>query len=123
MMGAMPRDRHLTVFAVILAVLGAPLSLFLVLVPLAALRIALSGLPPGDADDAWIVAIVLPLGFGLGLLGAWQLAVARGLWRMRRWAWWGGLAICALWCMGALIPFGAYGLFALLRAPVREQFA
>lgn len=118
----MPRDLHVSIYAALLAATGLPLAGFVVLVPLAALRVAVYGLPPGDADAGWIFAIVLPLTFGLGLVGVAQLVTALGLWRQRRWGWLAGLACCAVWMMGGLLPLGAYGLYALLRGPVRERF-
>lgn len=113
----------MSILSGLLALTGLPLTLFLLLTPAAALRVALLGVPPGDAEDAWILAIVLPLAFGLGLVGAFQVATAVGLWRGRRWAWVAGLCCSGLWIMGGLLPLGAYGLFTLLRASVRERAA
>lgn len=115
------RDRHVSILSGLLGLTGLPLALFLVLSPLAALRVALLGMPPGEGDDAWILAIVLPLTLALGLVGALQVATAVGLWRQRRWAWVAGLCCSGLWIMGGLLPLGAYGLFTLLRASVRER--
>ena len=119
----MARDPHLIALSALLMLTGLPLSLFLVLAPLAGLRVALFGLPPGDADDFWILAVVLPLTFAMGVVGAAQVGTAVGLWRQRPWAWVAGLVHCGLWIMGGLLPLGAYGLFVLLRSSARERFA
>ncbi len=119
-----PLDLHLKLLCGLLAVMGVPLASFVVLTPMAVVSVALNGMPGGsDPDERWILLILLPLCMGLGLLGALQLAAAWGLWRGRRWGYLGALLASLVWCMGGLLPFGLYGLFALLRAEVRPRLS
>jgi hypothetical protein len=117
-------DLHLKLLCGLLAVLGVPLASFVVLTPLAALSVAVNGMPGGgDPAEGWILLILLPICMGLGLLGALQLAAAWGLWRGRRWGYLSALLASLVWCIGGLLPFGLYGLFALLRAEVRPRLS
>ena len=119
-----PLDLHLKLLGVLLTVIGVPLAALAVLTPLAVASVAINGLPAGDdPEELWIALILLPVCLALGLLGALQLAAAWGLWRGRRWGYLGALIASLVWCMGGLLPFGLYGLFALLRADVRPRLS
>lgn len=117
-----PLDRPLLALLGALILIGLPLAPLAPLTPLALLSIALQGLPGGGApEDKWILMILLPFSFAIGLLGLAQLAAAWGLKRGRRWGYQGALAISLVWCMAGLLPFGLLGLYALLRLEVRPR--
>ncbi len=115
-------DAHVRCFAGLMFVLALPLVLMLVLSPIAAVRLAFFDPPIGRSEDALIAAVVLPIGFALGVYGVALLVIAVGLFKRRRWAGYWGAAVALTWFPLGLVPFGAYGLFALLRKRVRADW-
>lgn len=107
------------ILAALMIVFSVPLLLMLVLSPIAMVRVFLLDGPP-KPDDRMVAAIILPLGFVLGLYGVAMAIVGRGLWKGRAsfgvWA----IVICASWITFGLLPFGVYGVFALVRPQVRD---
>jgi hypothetical protein len=77
----------------------------------------------GDAVAPWFGA-----GFGLlgglcsGGIGALNAAVAVGLGRGSKWAWFGGLILGGLYLPSICLPFGAAIFVALLQADARALF-
>lgn len=117
----LPRDIHLRVLAALMGVVSAPLLLMLVLSPIALIRVVVS---PSDfrGDDIPVAIAVLVLTFFLGIYGVVNAIAAYKLWkRQSRGGWWAA-AVCVTWIPVGLLPFGAYGLFALLRPHVRESW-
>ncbi len=112
-------DRHVRILAVLMILFSLPLLLMLVLAPIAMVRVFLFDGAP-KPDERMVAAIMLPLSFLLGLYGVVMAVVGRGLWRGRAsmgvWA----MVICASWITIGLLPFGAYGVFALVRPQVRD---
>ena len=119
--GELPRDVHLRVLAALMGVVSAPLLLMLALAPLALIRVVVSPSASRGDDMPGMVA-VLVLSFFLGIYGVVNAIAAYKLWkRQARGGWWAA-AVCVTWIPVGLLPFGAYGLFALLRPHVRETW-
>jgi hypothetical protein len=116
------RDRWVRVLAGLMAAISAPLLVMLVLAPIAAVRVLAFDWDRTSPDDRFVFAIAMPLAFVLGLYGVATAVVARGLWRGRRWAGLWGLFVCFSWCIIGLVPFGGFGLWALLRPAIRREW-
>ena len=117
----MPRDPHLRALSVLFLIVAAPLLLVLVLCPIALVRVALA---PGalSADDRLSAYITFPVGFVLGFYGVFLAIASRKLWTRKPRAGWWALVACVTWLPTGLMPFGAYGLYALLRPKVRTTW-
>ncbi|MBI5536484.1 MAG: hypothetical protein HY898_27425 [Deltaproteobacteria bacterium] len=114
-------DVHVRILAVVMGLWAIPLLLMLILAPIAMVRVAFFD-PPMHGDDRLMSMIVLPLGIVLGVYGLFLAVTARGLWKGRRWSFLAAVVVSMTWFPLGLLPFGAYGLFALLRAPIRSQW-
>jgi hypothetical protein len=92
-------------------------------------------LPSPGAGAAGLAGWFGFAGAGLLAIGLLQLLFAWGSWRVRRWAWWAGLAVNLLWVLGAAVSLigglrwlGAAGLLHvaicayLLNPRVRRAF-
>ena len=115
-------DIHVRILAGLMGLLSLPLLLLLLLTPLAMARLIFDA-NRFSADDQMMAAFALPLGLMLGLYGAFLTVVAVGLWRRRRWAGLFGTIVCISWFPLGLLPFGVYGLYALLRRKVRDSWS
>ena len=114
-MKELPRDKHLRVLSAIIAVVAAPLILLLLLSPLALARVVITPTAFSD-DDRLMSYIVLPITFALGLYGVFLAVTAMRLWKRQTRAGWWALVACVTWMPTGLMPFGVYGLYALLRS-------
>jgi hypothetical protein len=117
----MPRDTHLRVLSVLFLIVAAPLLLVLVLSPIALARVVLE--PSAySADDRIGAYIMLPIAFLLGLYGVFLAIASRKLSKRKPRAGWWAFVACVTWMPTGLMPFGAYGLYALLRPNVRTTW-
>jgi hypothetical protein len=116
------RERWVRVLAVCMAVISAPLVLMIVLAPIATVRVLCFDWARMPSDDRFVFSIAMPFAFLLGIYGVGMAVVARGLWRERRWAGVCAMVVCVSWCLVGLVPLGAFGLWAMLRAPVRREW-
>jgi hypothetical protein len=116
------RERWVRVLAGVMAVLSAPLILMLVLAPIAAVRVLVFDWDRTSVDDRFVFSIMMPIALVLGMYGVATAIVARGIWRAQRWAGVCGMLVCVSWCAVGLVPFGAFGLWALLRPAIRREW-
>ena len=116
-------DVHITLVRAWLGLQGSIGLLFALLSPF-------SGWMAGTEDPAyqelgpfWSMLMFGAMGLlCFGSVGAAAMSAAIGLGRRKAWAWWAGVICLALLLMGACFPLGIYGIWALVREPVRKHY-